>query len=303
MTPAAKKTHFRRPLGLALSGGGALGAWEASCLESLIRSGLSFDHVTGFSAGALTATAYFLGRMEELLERWNDIDNHGILKFSPRLSPFTMFSGRGLRESISYTEDEERAKRRARCDMSIACLRSADDKPVYFRFSPGGKLWDVSLNKALYASCAIPSIFPPEVIDGKVYVDGGVPGVEPLSFECLEGCADVIVLEMVREEQTGKRTFLPWRHFEQKAFDLLRSQMSAGVASLARLPKPPRIYRLPPSSVLDIGMLEFKISKIKATLEQGYADGEAFIADPERFRVSGPEGRAPVVSSPALKNA
>ncbi len=279
------KPRFRRPLGLALSGGGALGAWQAACLESLIRAGISFDHVMGFSAGALTASAYFLDLMGELLERWEDVDNHGILRFSPRLSPFTLYSDTGLRESIASTEDEQRAKKRGRCDMSIVCLRQADNQPVYFRFSPGGQRWDTSLNKALYASCAIPTIFPPEVIDGKVYVDGGVPGAEPMSFKSLEGCADVIVIEMVRAEQAGVSRFWPWQRYEQQGCDIVRTHMDSGVASLKRLPNPPRVFRLPPSRILELGMLEFKQSKVSPSVEQGYSDGKAFLADPDRYLV------------------
>lgn len=221
MAPSSKTTALRRPLGIALSGGGALGAWQAACLESLIGAGLVFDHILGFSAGSLTGAAYFLGRMDELLERWYDIDNNGILRFSPRLFPFTLFSGKPVWNLIGYASDEKRAKEKACCDLSVVCLRVRDNRPVYFRFSPKGKRWDAPLDAAMVASCAIPGIFPPVRIGGELHVDGGVPGEDPLSFAGLNDCADVIVIEMVRAEEMGRRPKWPWGGAEQKGRDLV----------------------------------------------------------------------------------
>jgi len=86
--------ELRRPLGLILSGGGSLGAWQAGCLAALIRGGLVFDKVLGFSAEALTGAAYFLGADRDLLGRWRDAGRSRILLLSPRLRPwFSLCSG------------------------------------------------------------------------------------------------------------------------------------------------------------------------------------------------------------------
>lgn len=279
-----KNFTFRRPLGVALSGGGALGSWQAACVESLIRGGLEFDHVLGFSAGSLTGAAYFLGRMEELLARWYDVKSNGLLKFSPRLFPFTLYSDKPLRESISSASDEKRAKRIGRCRLTVTVLRKKDSRPIYFDFSPGGRVWDAPLDAALMASCAIPSIFPQVRIGGDLYVDGGVPGVEPLSFKSLSECADVIVVEMVRPDEVGRKPKWPWEILEQKGRDLLRAQMNAGVDSLLSMRKGPRVFRLGPSKILELGMLTFKNELCRAALRLGYADGRRFLSNPAACR-------------------
>ena len=49
---------FKRPVGLFLCGGGALGSWQSGVLAELVRQGLHFDAVAGFSIGSLNGAAY-----------------------------------------------------------------------------------------------------------------------------------------------------------------------------------------------------------------------------------------------------
>lgn len=272
---------FRSPLGLALAGGGALGSWQAGVLSALTEGGLSFDKVLGFSAGALTGAAYFLGREEELLSRWRAIDSHRILRFSPRLSPLSLFSGESVWEAVRHASDEESAKRAGRCDFLVVSLRD-DGLPVYSRFSPGGaRGWDGPLDARLVASCAIPVIFPPvrieEAAGPRLYRDGGIPGREPLSFADFAGCRDLVVVEMVRPEEPGPSAWGPIARREQKARVSVREHMNRGVLSLAGLPEPPRVFRLSPSKVLDFTMLCFRERHCGPALELGLADGRGFL--------------------------
>lgn len=268
-------------MGLALAGGGALGSWQAGVLEALTSGGLSFDKVLGFSAGALSGAAYFLGCQEELLSRWRAIDSHRILRFSPRLSPLSLFSGGPIWESVRHAFDEESAKRAGRCDFLVVSLRE-DGLPVYSRFSPGGlRGWDGPLDARLVASCAIPIIFPPvriqEASGPQLYRDGGIPGREPLSFAGLAGCRDLIVVEMVRPEEPGPSAWGPIARREQKARVSVREQMNRGVLSLASLSQPPRVFRLFPSKILDFTMLSFRERHCGPALELGLADGYGFL--------------------------
>jgi NTE family protein len=51
-------------------------------------------------------------------------------------------------------------------------------------FGAGGRT-DVSLEDALYATCALPLYFPPASIGGRLYVDGGLRSVLPLDQAAL----------------------------------------------------------------------------------------------------------------------
>ena len=225
--------------------------------------------------------------MDELLQLWREIDERPVLRFSPRLFPPSIFSSRAVWQNAAHASDEKRAKKDARCDMWITCVGRDDGRVRYFKFTPGGKRgWEAPLDAVLVASCSIPLVFPPVRINGRLYVDGGVPASEPLSFQTLSGCADVIVLEMVRAEEVGRKFLWPGLVYEQKGRDLVRAQMNAGVSSLGALPKPPRIFRIVPSRVLDFGMLSFKSCHCDPAMEQGFSDGRRFLADPSRFIAS-----------------
>jgi predicted acylesterase/phospholipase RssA len=71
---------LRRPLGLFLSGGGALGCWQVAALRRLTAEGLAFDAVMGVSVGALTGAYYAIDGLDAWHERWERI-NGSVLRF------------------------------------------------------------------------------------------------------------------------------------------------------------------------------------------------------------------------------
>lgn len=261
-----------------MAGGGALGAWQAGCLETLTKYGHKFDKVLGFSAGALTGAGYFMGRIPELITRWMNIDAQRILRFSPRLNPLSLFSSDGLRDPLESALDDARVRADAVCELTVLSLRIDDGVSEYSRFTPeGGGAWDGPLAERLVASCSIPTIFPPVRINGKTYIDGGIPGREWFRCDAVADCRDVIVVEMVRPEEMGQEYWNPVSIYEQKGRDLVRKQIDSGVASLENAPNPPRIYRLYPSRVLDFSMLSFQARYCVPALEQGRKDAAAFL--------------------------
>jgi predicted acylesterase/phospholipase RssA len=283
---------FRRPLGLALSGGGALGAWQCAALGVLEKEyGLAFDSVLGFSAGALTGSAYFLGAMDEALARWKSLDGR-ILRFSPRLWPPSLFSDSPIWESIGFAMDDARAKENARCRFVAVSAGAGRDKPVYAVYTPGGREgWDAPLAANVAASCSIPVIFPRQrlVYRGRSLslIDGGIPCAEPLSFRELGACRDVLVLEMVRPEEPGRPAKGLLNRYDQAGREMLRRDMDDGVASLKSLAEPPRIFRLPPSRVLALRMLDFSAAPLREAMALGEADARSFMSRPGEFLVGG----------------
>ncbi|MCH9015753.1 MAG: patatin-like phospholipase family protein, partial [Gemmatimonadetes bacterium] len=55
---------------------------------------------------------------------------------------------------------------------------------------------EVSLIDALYASCALPLYYPPAVIEGRQYVDGGLRSVLPIEV-AVDGGSDFVFAVMV----------------------------------------------------------------------------------------------------------
>jgi hypothetical protein len=182
---------------LALSGGGANGAYGAGVIVGWTRRGDRpvFDIVTGVSTGALAAPFAFLGPEwdDELEAAYTDGRSGGLL--SPRaLSIFrspSIFSGSSLRGLVDRNVTPELlaaiAVEAARGRKLLVATTDLDSQETV--------IWDMGVLAAqgeqalplfrdvLVASASIPGIFPPVLIggmnpDGEIvmdmHVDGGV---------------------------------------------------------------------------------------------------------------------------------
>lgn len=156
------KPQYR--FGLALSGGGARGLAHAGALKAMEEVGLRPDIMAGVSAGSVAAVMYAAGiapeRMLELFQqaKFTDFCEFGIPNggfFS--LEKFKTF----LRNNIPYENLE---------DLPIKTVVGATDidngRRALFEKGP--------IADCVAASCSIPIVFKPAVIDGIRYVDGGV---------------------------------------------------------------------------------------------------------------------------------
>ncbi|MBI3554501.1 MAG: patatin-like phospholipase family protein [Elusimicrobia bacterium] len=284
----AGRPFFRRPLALVLSGGGALGSWQAAALAALAGAGLEFDSVLGFSAGALAGAYYALGRIDEAVRRWRAHEGTG-LHFSPRLFPPSLFSDVTIREGASCAADDAAAKSALRCRLVVVSARRSRDRAFYGVFTPGGRDgWDGPLHSHLLASCSIPLIFPPVRLEFRgerlTAFDGGVPCSEPMSFEALGPCGDALVLDVVRPEEKDRRPPGLFAGVDHQARVTMRTLIGQGLASLRARSEPPRIFRLAPSRILAYKMLDLNDhSNIDASLELGAEDARRFLKDPASF--------------------
>lgn len=271
-------------VGLVLSGGGSHGAWQAGCLQALCEAGLAFHEALGFSIGSITGVGYMLGMQDVLAERWREMDRLRLLRFKPRLnaawlSPVSLYEGGAVAEALAIVPDDEEARRRARCRLTVITHRLRDATLDYPAFSPAGAgAWDAPLRRRLAASCAVPFIFPPVELDGRLHIDGGVPGREMMRFDALAGCDAVVALMMTRPEEGGGLAAWLRRGPDQLGREMCLRQMDAGLGGLARGPKPPRIHRVIPSRVLDYDQMDFSSKSCVPALELGRLDGRAFAA-------------------------
>lgn len=286
--------ELRRPAGLVLASGGALGSWQSGFLTALVdRHGAAFDRVLGVSTGALTTAAYVLGHMEVLRETWRDISKTRILRWKPRLDPPTMFGNESLYEALAHAGDDEAAKKMTRVPFGIFVTEKATGRRRLARFSPGGADgWDGPLTSHLVASCSIPDVFPPVplTVDGKttLHVDGARRG-DPPDFSYLAVCKDVLVVEMIRPGEPGLWPGLnPVRWRERRVRRGQRTFVDAGVESLAALPGAPRVFRAMPSAVLDFSLIAFRTGVCRRAFELGERDAAAFAAKPLLALTPGP---------------
>ena len=164
---------------LALSGGGAAGAFGAGAVAGLTRSGSrpDFAVVTGVSAGALVAPYAFLGPTwdERLLDAFTTGTEEHLLQ--PRglgaLFGSSLYRGTPLRHLVdTYLSDEmiqavAREADRGRL-LLVATTDVATGEPVVWDLGSiaknGGSNARTLFRDVLVASASVPGIFPPVVI-------------------------------------------------------------------------------------------------------------------------------------------
>ncbi|OIO07027.1 MAG: hypothetical protein AUJ52_11045 [Elusimicrobia bacterium CG1_02_63_36] len=286
-----KAPGLGRSLGLVLAGGGSLGAWQAGMLDGLVRAGLRFDDVLGFSIGSLNGAGYCLRKMDVLLDIWRNIDGARVMRFKPKLFPLSLYTNDAIAEVVTHGGDDEEARRNCRARFTIVSTDKRDDRKCYARFTPQGEDgWDGPIHRHLMASCSIPIVFPPVQIEvgGQIrhFVDGGVWVSEKISFESLAGCEDILVLVMTRPDEIGRDPgwgYLPRR--EQTVREGLWDYIDVGLSTLSAHPRRPRIFKVFPSRRLDYSMLGFKTRFCRPAVDQGVLDASAFLKDPSKYLV------------------
>ena len=215
-----KKGSFDHTI-LLLQGGGALGAYQAGAYEGLVEAGIAPDWVVGISIGAINA-ALIVGnpperRVERLREFWDRVSEHAPLTppswvasvrptlnqlsswtsvvrgvqgfFSPRIPPPPLFNPDGSPPEAMSFYDTEPLKRtleeladfdlinRQKVRLSLGVVNVSTGKSIYFdnqqiRIGPDH----------VRASGALPPGFPPVVIEGEHYWDGGILCNSPMLY-------------------------------------------------------------------------------------------------------------------------
>ncbi|MCL4765989.1 MAG: patatin-like phospholipase family protein [Hyphomicrobiaceae bacterium] len=186
----------RRPVNLALQGGGAHGAFTWGVLDELLQDGgVSFGWMSATSAGAVNAAAVASGlatggppeAQKTLRKVWEAVEAAGVpdlLRFNPffaglaqgapvpgmsgLLSPYD-FNPLGfdpLRRLLTTHIDFERIRTSAPVELLIAATDVATGRARLFRRS------ELTV-EAVLASACLPTLHHAVVIDGRAYWDGG----------------------------------------------------------------------------------------------------------------------------------
>jgi NTE family protein len=204
---------------LALQGGGALGAYQAGVYDGLAECGIELDWITGVSIGAINA-ALIAGnapsaRVDRLAEFWDMVSSSSPLIplasfdmfrpsmnrlsanaaaafgvpgfFAPRMPPpyfasdgsidaLSIYDTAPLKNTLeSFIDFDLINSKRVRLSVGAVNVRTGNS--IYFdnrdiRIEP----------EHIMASGALPPGFPPLLIDGEPYWDGGLVSNTPLFY-------------------------------------------------------------------------------------------------------------------------
>lgn len=183
---ALRGRRFRRPVGLALSGGGTLGAAHAGALRALHEAGVPIDRISGTSVGAVVAAFHAFGTPVDIIEKVaREVRWLSITSFSP--SRLGLLANRRLgdilREHIGEPRFEE-------ADIPLAVIATDIGSGERVVLDSGEVI------PAILASACVPGIFQPVQHAGRMLVDGGLVENLPTSVLRPMGARTVIGIDL-----------------------------------------------------------------------------------------------------------
>lgn len=168
-------------IGLALSGGGARGAAHIGVIRALLEHDIVPNVISGTSAGSVAGALYAAGLTpDQMLEFVAQSSVYKLIKVGiPRMGLTNLtYLHQKLVESIKRDSFEA-----LRYPLYVA-ITNLNTGQVEIRSS--GALFDV-----IVASCSLPFVFKPVLLDEQLYVDGGV--MSNLPVRPIRRKADIVI--------------------------------------------------------------------------------------------------------------
>jgi NTE family protein len=183
---------------LVLCGGASRGALEVGFYKALRELNIDCDMIVGTSIGAFNGAMIASGLgVTDIIELWRDFNLRQAVSWNwgwivhPKLKPglYSLDRFRDLlREVLPVTRFED-----LKIPLTITTTELDSGKAVYW----GGQ---GDLIEPLIASMSLPGIFPPVMLQGKLYVDGGIANNVPVDKARDMGATDVYIIECYCDE-------------------------------------------------------------------------------------------------------
>lgn len=203
-------------LGIVLGAGGMRGVAQAGFLQALFENGIKPDCISGASSGALIGAVVASG-MEpgKVFDELHKLKGYNILSSFPNPFRSGIFTTKRIHRRLERYLGK---KKISELDIPFCCVATELEGGVLHTFDG-----DTEVVSAVMASCCIPAIFKPEVIDGKQYVDGGLLARLPIdSIRQFE--PEVVIAVDTGYVSTKKRNFksfvgVLWQMYEIMSSD------------------------------------------------------------------------------------
>lgn len=231
-----------------LGGGGRWGAVEVGMIRALDEAGIEPDLILGTSIGAFNGAviADYPGRegVERLTGFWEEVTGADLFQ--------TGFFDRAIRVATLKPAIHDTAELRALVEHAIHPDTRIEDLQVPFQcvaasienfaehWFDRGLLVD-----AVLASSAVPALFPPVVINGESFYDGGLVDSVPLGRAVALGADIVYVLQVGRIESPLRP---PERLYEAALISFEIARRHRFVTTMRNLPEGVEVHLLPTGS-------------------------------------------------------
>lgn len=188
-------------LGLALGGGSARGWAHIGVIRALEQAGIHPGVVAGCSIGAVVGACYAAGKLDVLEDFARSLTKRRVVGLLDlRLSGASLIGG-------------DRLRRRLVADLET---RRIEDLPVRFaavatELGAGHEVWlsQGPLIDAVQASYALPGIFPPVPLDGRLLMDGTLVNPVPVALARAMGADLVVCVNLGCESGSRGRVIEP----------------------------------------------------------------------------------------------
>lgn len=204
-------------IGIALSGGGVLGAAHVGVLEELEKADIKIDYISGCSAGSIIGALYACKGLDGIEEFFTDIEaklikNRQISNFNPKkVLEVLEFSLLKNLEGFGFSNT----------NIKYSCV--ATDMQA-----GENKLFDTGhLVKAVIASSAYPGVFPVQIIDEVAYADGGIS--KNLPADVVKDMCDFVIGSSIYNADAMERTQIVKMNSLQimkRTLDILQKELS-----------------------------------------------------------------------------
>ena len=193
--------------GIVLSGGGAMGAYEAGVVKALKEKGINFKLAAGASVGALNAYLVAADRTEQMVQIWENLNSKKVFHISLRnLMHGSLLSNAPLEKLLSEEVTEKSTKRII--DGTAKLMIVSSDLRNKCKVIDESFTDYQQIIKSLISSTAIPVAFPSRELHLEnlvdQIVDGGLTSNFPLEDSVKKGlCKTFFTTSLfVPEEET-----------------------------------------------------------------------------------------------------
>jgi NTE family protein len=191
----AAPKQAKASVALVLGSGGARGYAHIGVIEEIERRGYAIRCVAGCSMGAIVGGMYAAGKLQPFRDWVSGIDYIDLLRFLD----FGFDKLGAIRGERIFSRLQEIVEDVAIEDLPIPFTAVATD------LSNQQEVWfqEGSLQEAMRASAAIPSVFAPVRRGGRVLVDGGLLNPLPINPVVAAHCDLVMAVNLNSSQSNG----------------------------------------------------------------------------------------------------
>lgn len=212
-------------LGVVMSGGGARGAYQIGVMEVLKNAGFLANvcAYSGSSVGSLNAVLFATDTIENAKDVWLSMDEDTLFNNDKNFFKRIFEAGRDLVFEGYYQTDKldslidqvidyEAIRQK---DIFVTTSHVGDEDPSFFellsfnirnafskedrvRYTNLRECDEATMKKTLLASCALPIVFKPIIINHATYYDGGVVDNTPVTPLIEHGCDEILLIDLFR---------------------------------------------------------------------------------------------------------